>query len=97
MQIRGKEDAVQQASRKADRKKKFAKQLKEAIGLRKVIEMITRSHKTIVGHNLLIDLIYIWSQLIAKLPSKLELFRAMVGEKFDRYTLIMAVLILEGL
>jgi CAF1 family ribonuclease len=97
MQIQGKQGVVQQASRKADRKKKFEKQLKEAIGLRKVIEIMTRSHKTIVGHNLLIDLMYIWSQFIAKLPSKLEIFRAMVGEKFDRYSPFISALIFKDL
>jgi CAF1 family ribonuclease len=74
-------------TQKTARKIKFNKRIDEAIGLRKVIEMISNSKTVLVGHNLFQDLIFIWSQFIAKLPDTLESFAHLISELFPTYIL----------
>ena len=73
MQIQEKKEGMVDAL-KAARKEKFERHIHEAIGLRKVIQMISDSNKPTVGHNLFVDLLFIWSQLVHGLPPKLEGF-----------------------
>lgn len=67
---------------KSTRKQKFEALIKEAIGLRKVVEMISQSQCTLVGHNLFQDLVFIWSQFIGKLPDTVESFCQSVSDMF---------------
>src|SRR6266496_2603755 len=70
---------------KSARKQKFESRIKEAIGLRKIIEMIIQSQNVLVGHNLFQDLVFIWSQFLGKLPETLELFSHLVSKTFPTY------------
>jgi hypothetical protein len=70
---------------KCSRKQKFDSRINEAIGLRKIIEMVIQSRKALVGHNLFQDLVFIWSQFLAKLPDTMELFCHLVSETFPTY------------
>lgn len=67
---------------KQARKQKFENRIDESIGLRKVLEMICREKSVLVGHNLFQDLLFIWSQFFAKLPSTLHEFCDVVAETF---------------
>jgi poly(A)-specific ribonuclease len=64
------------------RRKRFEKRLAEAIGLRKVIDMISESGKVIVGHNIFQDLMFIWSQFIGQLPETLPNFIEEISKAF---------------
>jgi poly(A)-specific ribonuclease len=64
------------------RRKRFEKRLAEAIGLRKVIDMISESGKVIVGHNIFQDLMFIWSQFIGQLPETLPDFIEEISKAF---------------
>lgn len=70
---------------KSSRKQKFDSRVDEAIGLRKIIEMIIQSQNVLVGHNLFQDLVFIWSQFLAKLPDTMESFCRLVSETFPTY------------
>jgi hypothetical protein len=67
------------------RKDKFDNRIEEAIGLRKVLDMITKSQKALVGHNVFQDLVFIWSQFIAKLPENLDSFCHLIPQSFSTY------------
>lgn len=70
---------------KAARKQKFDSRIIEAIGLRKIIEMIIQNQNVLVGHNLFQDLVFISSQFLAKLPDTLESFCRLISETFPTY------------
>ena len=70
---------------KSARKQKFDSRINEAIGLRKIIEMIIQSQNVLVGHNLFQDLVFIWSQFLAKLPDTVESFCHIISETFPMY------------
>lgn len=57
----------------------------EAIGLRKIIDMICESRSALVGHNVFQDLVFIWSQFIGKLPDTLPSFIDEISKTFPMY------------
>lgn len=79
-----KEKKATQETIKNARKEKFEFRINEAIGLRKVIEMIIQSQHVVVGHNLFQDLIFIWSQFLSKLPDTMESFCHLVSSTFPK-------------
>ncbi|KAL6044300.1 CAF1-domain-containing protein [Balamuthia mandrillaris] len=56
-------------------------ELEEAIGFRKVLEMLIRHRKPLVGHNMLLDLLHLFS-FIYQLPSTVFDFKAKATELF---------------
>ena len=70
---------------KTARTQKFESRINEAIGLRKILEMIIQTQNVLVGHNLFQDLVFIWSQFLGKLPETLELFSHLVSKTFPTY------------
>jgi poly(A)-specific ribonuclease len=54
----------------------------EAIGFRKVIDLMSSSGKTIVGHNVFLDLCHMVNQFIAPLPPNVADFKRMVHSRF---------------
>jgi hypothetical protein len=82
-----------QSTIKNARKDKFENRIEEAIGLRKVIDMITKSQKVLVGHNVFQDLVFIWSQFIAKLPDNVESFCRLIPQSFSTYNPQLTLLI----
>ena len=72
-----------QCTIKNARKDTFETRIKEAIGLRKVLDMIIKSQKVLVGHNVFQDFVFIWSQFIAKLPDNVESFCHLIPQFFS--------------
>lgn len=63
---------------------KFDEEIDVAVGFRKVIDAISASKKTIVGHNFLLDLLHLYYQFMAPLPPKVEDFKTVVHSYFPR-------------
>lgn len=62
------------------------------IGFRKVIDLIVKAQKPIIGHNLFMDICHIMKQfLIEGLPETLREFLAEISPRFPRYLFITAV------
>ena len=84
IQIVEKKETTQDAIKNA-RKDKFTNRIEEAVGLRKVLDMIIKNNKVLVGHNVFQDLVFIWSQFIRKLPDTVELFCQDLPRCFPTY------------
>jgi hypothetical protein len=70
---------------KTTRQEKFEKRVAEAVGLRRVVDMLVENRGVVVGHNAFQDLVFVWSQFIGELPSTLEGFCEVVSEAFPKY------------
>jgi DNA polymerase III alpha subunit (gram-positive type) len=84
IQIVENKETTQNAIKNA-RKDKFTNRIEEAVGLRKVLDLIIKNHKILVGHNVFQDLGFIWSQFIGKLPDTVERFSQDVLRCFPTY------------
>lgn len=56
--------------------------LEEARGFSRVLELVARSGKLVVGHNMLLDLLHLLSQFIDTLPKDYNEFKSMVRAAF---------------
>lgn len=74
----------QEKARNKEKKERFEKDLTTAIGFRKVIDMISESGKTIVGHNMLLDICHIIAQFVEPLPDTLAEFKTLTHQVFPR-------------
>lgn len=63
----------------------WQKERKEAVGFRKVIDLISQSKKPMVGHNVFLDLCHMVNQFIAPLPQDVKDFKEMVHRRFPRW------------
>jgi poly(A)-specific ribonuclease len=70
---------------KAARKEKFEKRVAEAVGVRKIIDLISETKSVVVGHNIFQDLVFIWSQFVAPLPPTVEGFCRVIPGLFPMY------------
>ena len=52
--------------------------LEAAVGFSKVIRRISESQKTVVGHNMLLDVCYTLQQFVAPLPEDYDEFKHLV-------------------
>ena len=68
------------------RQAKFEKRVREAIGLRRVIDCLIENRSVVVGHNAFQDFVFVWSQFIGSLPETLEGFCKLVSEAFPKYS-----------
>lgn len=75
----------QEADRNKEKLEKFEKDLTTAIGFRKVIDMISDSGKTVVGHNMLLDVCHMIGQFVEPLPETLPEFKSLAHRLFPRY------------
>ncbi|TMW66035.1 hypothetical protein Poli38472_003800 [Pythium oligandrum] len=66
----------------AARAKTMRQELDEAIGFSRVIELISDSKKPVVGHNALLDFVYVFSQFYKPLPDTLAEFKQQLVELF---------------
>lgn len=66
--------AVQESEVAAKRQK----QLERARGFASVMECLTTCNKPVVGHNMLLDLAYLYQQFIGSLPASVDEFREQV-------------------
>ncbi|CEP09708.1 hypothetical protein [Parasitella parasitica] len=74
----------QALDRATEKKKRFEKDRDAAIGFRKVIDLISQSGKTIVGHNMLLDMCHLIGQFIQPLPETLAEFKALAHRLFPK-------------
>jgi len=56
------------------------------VGFRRVIDMLSRSRKPVVGHNLFLDLIMMYQQFYAPLPESSEAFKSRLSVLFPTIT-----------
>jgi glutaredoxin-related protein len=68
-----------------ERKERFDVRLKEAVGLRKVMDMIIENKSVVVGHNVFQDLVFVYSQFLGGLPETVEEFSNAISETFPTY------------
>ena len=57
---------------------KRQRQVERAKGFANVMQLLTMCNKPVVGHNMLMDLAYIYQQFIGQLPPSLDDFREQV-------------------
>ncbi|KAG2178053.1 hypothetical protein INT43_003306 [Umbelopsis isabellina] len=72
----------QREERRLAMQQKFDEEIDIAVGFRKVIDAISASKKTIVGHNFFLDLLHLYYQFMAPLPPKIEDFKKVVHNHF---------------
>ncbi|KAF9428389.1 hypothetical protein BGZ94_002567 [Podila epigama] len=59
-----------------------SRDIKNAIGFRAVIDLLSKCGKPIVGHNIVIDLAYILAQFVGPLPPTVQGYKKMIHETF---------------
>ncbi|KAI7902881.1 ribonuclease H-like domain-containing protein [Cokeromyces recurvatus] len=74
----------QQEDRLKEKKEKFEKDCEIAIGFRKVIDMISKSRKLVIGHNMLLDICHIIGQFVQPLPDTLLEFKTLAHKLFPK-------------
>ncbi|KAI9481156.1 MAG: ribonuclease H-like domain-containing protein [Benjaminiella poitrasii] len=74
----------QEEDRQREKKEKFEKDCMMAIGFRKVIDMISKSRKLVVGHNMLLDMCHIIAQFVQPLPDTLSEFKLLAHKMFPK-------------
>lgn len=57
-------------------------ELDRAIGFSKVIDVLSKSKKPVIGHNALLDFVYVFNQFYKPLPDTLAEFKAQLVELF---------------
>jgi hypothetical protein len=57
---------------------KRQRQLEHAVGFANVMQALTTCNKPVVGHNMLLDLAYLYHQFVGHLPPSLDEFRKQV-------------------
>ncbi|KAK9763357.1 hypothetical protein K7432_010043 [Basidiobolus ranarum] len=67
---------------KEEKVKLFEHDVQRAIGFRKIIDLICKSKKPIVGHNMFLDLCMIYEQFFEPLPERFEDFQKKIHEVF---------------
>uniref|UniRef100_T1JBS2 Poly(A)-specific ribonuclease PARN n=1 Tax=Strigamia maritima TaxID=126957 RepID=T1JBS2_STRMM len=79
-----KADVEQMKEMEVAKKSTELDELDEAVGFSKVIKMISKSEKLIVGHNMLLDLCHILHQFCSPLPVDFEEFKSLSKYVFPR-------------
>ncbi|CAO3684047.1 unnamed protein product [Rhizopus stolonifer] len=72
----------QHEERKKEKTERFENDCKNAIGFRRVIDMISESKKMIVGHNMLLDICHVIGQFVQPLPDTLVEFKKLAHSLF---------------
>jgi poly(A)-specific ribonuclease len=67
---------------RAARKEKFEARLNEAVGLRKVLDLLIENKSIVVGHNVFQDLVFVYSQFLGRLPETVEEFSNVISKTF---------------
>ncbi|KAL7319386.1 hypothetical protein PS15m_002525 [Mucor circinelloides] len=74
----------QAKDRQKEKMDKFEKDRALAIGFRKVIDLISQSGKTVVGHNMLLDVCHMVGQFVEPLPETLPEFKTLAHRLFPK-------------
>lgn len=69
----------------SERTERFEVRIEEAVGLRKVLDLIIVNHCVVVGHNIFQDLVFVYSQFLGRLPKTAEGFSHVISETFPTY------------
>jgi len=67
---------------KSSAKERMDQDLEQNIGFRRVIDVLTSARKPIIGHNIFLDLIHLYSQFYAPLPDSSEAFKVKIAQLF---------------
>ncbi|RKP24904.1 ribonuclease CAF1 [Syncephalis pseudoplumigaleata] len=67
---------IQKSKRNAQKRAKMEADVAQAIGFRRVIDMMAQSRKPIVGHHMIMDLCQVYHHLYKSLPEQVDLFAA---------------------
>ncbi|XP_071813043.1 poly(A)-specific ribonuclease PARN-like isoform X2 [Apostichopus japonicus] len=78
--------ASQEEKKKLDKQKlqNAMDEVEEAAGFAKVIQMLSSSKRTIVGHNMMLDLMHTLHQFSGTLPETLAEFKSMTNAVFNK-------------
>jgi hypothetical protein len=60
-------------------------EISTAIGFRKVIDMLLKHQKPLIGHNMFADLVYTYDQFIEVLPHSGQVFKEKLRKLFPLY------------
>ncbi|KAG2228303.1 hypothetical protein INT45_011095 [Circinella minor] len=72
----------QRKKRIKEQQSRIKKDCEDAVGFRKVIDMISASRKVVVGHNMLLDICHVISQFIQPLPEDVQEFKKLANQIF---------------
>nr|XP_039248663.1 poly(A)-specific ribonuclease PARN-like [Styela clava] len=78
----GSPEAMQQ--RKDQARAKDEALLQDSIGFSRIIQLLTRSQKLLIGHNMLLDLMFTTQQFVRPLPQTLEEFKSLLSCTFPK-------------
>ncbi|RQM30725.1 hypothetical protein B5M09_008478 [Aphanomyces astaci] len=74
--------AVERDSLKKRKIDAMNQDVEAAIGFSKVIQLLGKSNKPVVGHNCLLDFVYLFHQFVGPLPPTLVQFKLQLGKAF---------------
>jgi hypothetical protein len=69
------------------RKERFESRMTEAVGVRRVLDMIVENQSVVVGHNVFQDLVFVYSQFFGGVPETVEDFSHVISQTFPTYLL----------
>ncbi|KAI9270549.1 ribonuclease H-like domain-containing protein [Phascolomyces articulosus] len=72
----------QRKKRVREQHNRIKKDCEDAVGFRKVIDMISASRKVVVGHNMLLDICHVIAQFIQPLPETVHEFKKLSHQVF---------------
>ncbi len=82
--VASKVSAAERLARDRERDDAETGSLEEAIGFTKVIQHLSKSGKTVVGHNMLLDMCHTVHQFVSPLPEEYQDFKSLVMSSFPR-------------
>ena len=80
---RGNNDMVKKAKLEELKMQDEAK-FQNAVGFSKIIKLLTESNKLVIGHNMLLDLLFTIKQFVTPLPPSLDEFKVLVQNVFPQ-------------
>ncbi|RUP49521.1 ribonuclease H-like domain-containing protein [Jimgerdemannia flammicorona] len=72
----------ERAKKYEEKKRAYDASMVEAIGFRKVIDMMSQSRKPVLGHNMLLDIAHLVQQFVQPLPDTVGEFKTLVHRLF---------------
>jgi poly(A)-specific ribonuclease len=83
--VSGKEEkAAEVSAKRSEGDNEVDRELRNAVGFRRILDALIALKKPIVGHNCLLDFLHIHDKLMGKLPATLDDFTSGLHEAFPR-------------
>lgn len=60
-------------------------ELEQAVGFRKIIDLIASSQKLLVGHNAFLDLLHTYDKFVGQLPAESDDWKANIHQLFPQF------------